>query len=79
MNILDKREEKAIEEQIKNMPEDCKRLYKKFSTLRKQTKDLKQDLVKIAPNLTGGGRIDLSLTRINNINSSANPVHKYSI
>lgn len=39
-----------MEEQIKNMPEDCKQLYKKFSRLRKQTKDLKQDLVKIAPN-----------------------------
>ena len=38
-----------MEEHIKNMPEDCKNLYRKFSRLRKQTKDLKQDLVKIAP------------------------------
>ena len=37
----------SIEEQMKNMPEDCKKLYLKFSNLRKQTKDLKQDLVKI--------------------------------
>jgi len=46
---LEKREEKKIKEQLKNMPDDCKKLYTKFSNLRKETKVLKQDLVKIAP------------------------------
>jgi len=49
LNILEKREEIKMEEQLKNMPEDCRVLYKKFSKLRKQTKDLKEDIVKIAP------------------------------
>jgi hypothetical protein len=43
-NILEKREEEKLEESLKNMPKDCRELYKKFTNLRKQTKNLKKNL-----------------------------------
>jgi hypothetical protein len=45
--ILERREDEKMDDQIANMPEDCKNLYKKFVNLRKQTNNLKKDLVKI--------------------------------
>jgi hypothetical protein len=44
---LEKRDDEKLDQQIANMPEECKNLYKKFVNLRKQTNNLKKDLVKI--------------------------------
>lgn len=44
---LDKKEEAKLQEQLKNMPEECRNLYYKFVKLRHQTKSLKQSLGKM--------------------------------
>ena len=41
--ILEAREQKEIEEQVKKMPIECQDLYKKFISLRNQTKTIKSE------------------------------------
>jgi hypothetical protein len=45
--ILDKRDNEKLEEHLKTMPKDCRELYRKFINLRKQTKNLKQNLTNL--------------------------------
>ena len=45
--ILDKRDDEKLEEHLLTMPKDCRELYRKFIKLRKQTKNLKQNLNKL--------------------------------
>lgn len=44
LKILAKRDNEDLEERIKKMPKECRDLYRKFMTLRKQTRQLKRDL-----------------------------------
>jgi hypothetical protein len=46
-SILDKRDDEKLEEHLKTMPKDCRELYRKFMNLRKQTKNLKQNLTNL--------------------------------
>lgn len=44
LKILEQRDNEDLEERIKKMPKECRDLYRKFMTLRRQTRQLKRDL-----------------------------------